>query len=64
MSTAISALTGGPARPVRVGPLLSDQVAVPPEHGAGRDQPVRPQPSGQEPDQRGQDGCLGPVQAG
>ena len=37
--------------------------AVPPEHSAGRDQPVRPQPSGQVPDQRGQDGAVGPVQA-
>jgi hypothetical protein len=29
-----------PSGPVRVGPLLSDQAAVPPQHGAGRDQPV------------------------
>ena len=60
MSAVISVLTG----PVEVGPLLSDQAAVPPEHSAGRDQPVRPQPSGQVPDQRGQDGAVGPVQAG
>jgi hypothetical protein len=39
-------------------------VAVPPEHSAGRDQPVCAQPSGQVPDQRGQDGAVGPVQAG
>jgi len=37
---------------------------VPPEHGLGRDQPVRSQPSGQVPDQRRQDGAVGPVQAG
>ena len=53
-----------PAGPVRVGPLLSDQAAVPPQHGAGRNQPVRPQPSGQVPDQRCQDGAVSPVQAG
>ncbi len=28
--------------PVRVSPLPGDQVAVPPENGAGRDQPVHP----------------------
>jgi hypothetical protein len=39
---------------VRVGPFLSDQAVVPPQDGARRDQPVRPQPSGQVPDQRGQ----------
>jgi hypothetical protein len=52
ISAAISALTGG--RPVwGVGLLLCDQAAVPPQDGAGRDQPVRPQRSGQMPDQRG-----------
>ena len=29
-----------PSLPVRVGPLPGDQAAVPPQHGAGRDQPV------------------------
>ena len=48
---------------VRVGPFLSDQAAVPPQDGARRDQPVRPQPSGQGPDQRGQHRSAGPVQA-
>jgi hypothetical protein len=41
---------------------LSDQAAVPPQDGAGRDQPVRPQPSGQEAYQRGEDRTVGPVQ--
>jgi hypothetical protein len=48
---------------VRVGPFLSDQAVVPPQDGARRDQPVRPQPSGQLPDQRGQHRSVGPVQA-
>jgi hypothetical protein len=48
---------------VRVGPFLSDQAAVPPQDGARRDQPVRPQPSGQMPDQRGQHRSVGPVKA-
>jgi len=37
-------------------------MAVPPEHGAGRNQQVQSQPSRQEPDQRGEDGAVGPVQ--
>jgi hypothetical protein len=65
ISAVISALTGG--RPVRFGQVhffLTSPGAVPPEHGAGGDQPVRPQRSGQVPDQRGQDRAVGPVQAG
>ena len=50
------------SRPVRIGPLLSHQLTVPPHDGAGRDQPVHPQTSGQEPDQRGQSSATGPVQ--
>jgi hypothetical protein len=53
-----------PSRAVRVGPLLSDQATVPPQDGARGDQPVRPQPSGQMPDQRGEDRSVGPVQPG
>jgi hypothetical protein len=53
-----------PSGPVRVGPLLSDQAAVPPQHGAGRDQAVHPQPCRQESDQRGEDCPVGPVQPG
>jgi hypothetical protein len=53
-----------PARAVRVGPLLCDQATVPPQDGARRDQPVRPQPCGQVPDQRGQHRSVGPVQPG
>jgi len=53
-----------PAYPVRVGPPPCDQAAVPPEHGAGRDQPVQSQPSRQEPDQRGEHGAVSPVQPG
>ena len=52
-----------PPRPGRIGPLPGDQAAVPPEHSAGRDQPVHPQASGQEPDKRGEDRPVGPVQA-
>jgi hypothetical protein len=33
------------------------------QHGAGRDHPVHPQTLGQEPDQGGEDGAVGPVQA-
>jgi len=35
---------------------------VPPQRGAGRDQPVHPQTSGQESDQRREDRAVGPVQ--
>ena len=35
-----------PSCPVRVGPLPGDQAAVPPQDGAGGDQPVHPQPCG------------------
>jgi len=51
-----------PACPVRVGPLPGDQPAVPPQDGAWRDQPVRPQVPWQEPDKRGKDRAVGPVQ--
>ena len=51
------------ARPVRVGPLPGDEAAVPPKHGPRGDQPVRPQACGQEPDQRGEDRAVGPVEA-
>jgi hypothetical protein len=64
ISAVISALTERPSRPVRAGPLPGDQAAVPPQDGARRDQPVRPQPSAQVPDQRGEDGAAGPVQPG
>ena len=53
-----------PACLVRVGPSAGDQAAVPPQHGAGGDQPVRPQLSRQEPDQDGEDRSAGPVQPG
>lgn len=53
---------GRAPRPVRIGPFPGDQAAVPPEYGAGRDQPVHPQASGQEPDQPGEDRTVGPVQ--
>ena len=49
---------------VRVGPLPDDQTAVPPQDGAGGDQPVHPQLCRQEPDQRGEDGAIGPVEPG
>ena len=53
-----------PPDPVRIGPLPGDQAAVPSQDGAGRDQPVYPQPCRQEPDQRGEDRAVGPVQPG
>jgi len=51
-----------PSCPLRVGPLPRDQAVVPPQDSAGGDQPMRSQPSRQEPDQRGEDGAVGPVQ--
>ena len=36
---------------------------MPTQHGPWGDQPVRPQASGQEPDQRREDRAVGPVQA-
>ena len=36
---------------------------MPPKHGPGSDQPVRPQAWAQEPNQRGEDRAVGPVQA-
>ena len=53
-----------PSDPVRIGPLPCDQAAMPPQDGAGRDQTVHPQPPRQEPDQRGEDCAVGPVQPG
>jgi hypothetical protein len=64
MSAAISVLTWGPSRPVRVRPLPGDQATVPPEHGAGCDQPVHPQRSRQQADQRSEDCTVSPVQLG
>jgi hypothetical protein len=52
------------SRPARIGPLPGDHAAVPPQDGAGRDQAVHPQTSGQKPDQRGEDRAVGPVQPG
>ena len=59
-----SALTGWPDPSMRIGPLPGDQAAVPPEHGARRDQPVHPQLGWQQPDQGGEDHAVGPVQPG
>ena len=53
-----------PACAVRIGPLPGDQAAVPPQDGTGGDQPVPPQPCWQEPDQRGEDCAVGPVEPG
>jgi hypothetical protein len=47
--------------PCRVATLVWP-LPVPPDNGAGRDQPVHPRPSRQEPDQRGEDRAAGPVQ--
>jgi len=53
-----------PSCPVRVGPVAGDQAAVPPQDGTGRDQPVHPQLCWQQPDQRGEDRSVGPVEPG
>ena len=53
-----------PSRPVRIGPLAGGEAAVPAKHGTRGDQPVGPQALGQEPDQRGEDRAVGPVQPG
>jgi hypothetical protein len=42
-----------PSRPARIDPLTGDQTAMPAQDTARGDQPVRSQPSRQEPDQRG-----------
>ena len=39
-----------PSRPARVGPVAGDQAAVPPQDGAGPDQPVHPRHCRQKPD--------------
>ena len=49
---------------VGVGPRPSDQAAVPAQDGAGGDQTVPPQPGRQEPDQRGEDCAVCPVEPG
>jgi hypothetical protein len=53
-----------PACPLRIRPFPGDQTAVPPQDGSRGDQPVCPQPPGQEPDQRGHDGSISPVEPG
>ena len=53
-----------PSRPVRAGPLAGDEVAVPAQDGIWGNQPVRSQAPGQEPDQRGEDRAVGPVEPG
>ena len=53
-----------PSCPVGVGPLAGDQAAVLPQDSAGCDQPVHPQPRWHEPDQRGEDRPVGPVEPG
>ena len=37
---------------------------MPAQDGAGGNQPVRPQPCRQEPNERGEDGAVGPVEPG
>jgi len=53
-----------PSCPVGADPLAGDQAAVPAQDGAGGDQPVRSQPCRQEPEQRGEDCAVGPVEPG
>jgi hypothetical protein len=49
---------------VRVGPVASDQAAVPAQDGAGGDQSADSQLCRQEPGQCGEDCAVGPVEAG
>jgi hypothetical protein len=49
---------------MRAGPLPGGEAPVPAQDGACSDQAVRPQLSRQEPDQRGGDSTIGPVQSG
>ena len=53
-----------PSHSVRVGPVAGDQAAMPAQESAGGYQPVRSQPWRQEPDQRGEERPVGPVQPG
>jgi hypothetical protein len=63
ISTAISALTGG--LPVRCGWVhLRVTRRRCQQDGARGDQPVHPQPWRQQPDQRGEDRPVGPVEPG
>jgi hypothetical protein len=62
ISPVITALAGG--RPGSDRPASWRPGAVPPEHSAGRDQPVGSPLCWQEPDQRGEDRAVGPVQPG
>jgi Cysteine-rich secretory protein family len=52
------------ARPARIGPLTSDQAAVPGQQGSRRDQSAAPQRGGQQPSQGCQDRAIGPVRPG
>ena len=49
---------------VRIGPLLGDQLAVPPQDCGRSDQAVAAQHRGEASDQHGEQGPVGPVQAG
>jgi hypothetical protein len=60
ISAMISALTGGRAPAVGIGPLPGDQMPVPAQDDVGGDEPVQPQPSWQDPDQCGEEGAVGP----
>jgi hypothetical protein len=53
-----------PSHSVRVGPVAGDQAAMPAQDSAGGYQLVRLQPWRQEPDQRGEERPVGPVQPG
>jgi len=55
---------GRPSCPVGAGPLAGDQAAVPAQDGTWGDQPVRSQLCRQEPDQRGEECAVGPVEPG
>ena len=51
-----------PSCPVPIGPVAGDQAAVPAQDVTWRDQPVHPQLCWQQPDQRGEDHPVGPIE--
>jgi len=53
-----------PTRRMGLAPFAGDQTAMPPQEGAGGDQPVDAQMPGQDPDERGQHCAVGQSKCG
>jgi hypothetical protein len=60
----MTSLIHGRSGLVGVDPVLPHEPAVPAQDGAGGDQAMTPQGSGQPAGEGGEDGPVGPVQAG